>query len=113
MPNKLIGKPKWPIFNTLPRQKNGALIRNSTNQPHIPQHRLILLKPESPSRSNKSGIIPTRQVTRKRLKSNGLREVNGVLNHIPRPRIDANKLGTLPDLNLLQNFQVLPLPPLL
>src|ERR1700689_502062 len=113
MSNELIGKPKWPIFNTLPRQNNGALIRNPTNQPHIPQHRLIFLKPERPSRSNKFGIIPTCQVTRKHLKSNRLREVDGVLNPIPRPRIDANKLGTLPNLDLLQNFQVLPLPPLL
>src|ERR1700722_2709926 len=113
MPHKLNTEPKWPIFNTLPRNNDGARVRNPANQPHIPQHSLILFKPERPRRSNQIHIIPSRQIPRKCLITNGLREVDGVPDPIPRSRIDANKLGTLPNFNLFQNFYILPPPPLL
>ncbi len=58
VPHKLIWKTKRPIFNPSPRKNNGALIRNPTNQAHIPQHGLVFLEPKSPRRSNLLNIIP-------------------------------------------------------
>ncbi len=113
MPNKLILKPKWPIFNTLPRQNNRAIPRSPPNQPHIPQHLFIFLKPKRPRRSNQTHVIANRQVTRKPFHTNRLRKINLILDPVPRPWIHPNKLRSLANFNFLQDLQVFPLPSLL
>lgn len=113
VPHKLIRKPKRPIFNTLPRQNDRAIVRNPANQTHIPQHRLIFLKPKRPRRSNLTHIIAGREVARKCLYTNGLREVDRVLDAVPLPRIHPDKLRPFAYLNLFNNLQILTLPPLL
>ncbi len=112
MPYKLILKTKWPIFNTLRPNNDRALRRSATDKPHIPQHRLILLKTKSPRRSNQTHIIPGGQVHAKSFITNGLREVDRVLNPIPGPRIDPDKFRPIPNLNFLQNLQILSFAPL-
>ena len=92
VPHKLIIEAQRPILHTLARKNDRALIRHPADQPHVPQHRLVFLKPEGPRRSNQLRIVARSPGHRETSPPNRLRKVDRVVDPITLPRIHPNKL---------------------
>src|SRR6185312_12253997 len=109
VPHKLIPKPQWRILHLAFTDDDGALVGRSTDQAHIAQHRLVLAEAERPRRSDPVGIGTRLQIADKSLVPDRLGEINRVMDAVPAPRIDPDKLRPLAHFHFFEDLDVLAL----
>ena len=117
MANKFIVETKRAILHGAFADDDGAIIRCTANQSHVPQHGFVFAKPEGARRRNQITIRSGLEIADERLVTDRCGKVDAVVDGVPISRVHADKLAadfrTLAHFHRLQNAEVLTLAALL